>query len=109
MNAVANTTIAIYRGSSQDSFGDEVDADTPVRTGVPASLIEGRPREVNSGTTNTPRVVRTATLRVNNSEMIRRGDRIKDESTGQFYRVDEPTHVGSPAWPNDLRVELTFM
>ncbi len=109
MNAVANTTIAIYRGSVQDGYGDDVDSDTPVRTGVPASLIEGTPREVASGTSNTPRVVRAATLRVDQTETLQRGDRIKDESTGRFYRVDDPTTVGNPAWPNDLRVNLTYL
>jgi hypothetical protein len=108
MNAVATTTISIFRGSEEDAHGDAVDSDTAIATGIPASLIEGRPREVNSATAQTPRVVRTATLRVAQTTDIRRYDRIKDETTGTFYRVDDPTVMANPAWPSDLRVDLTY-
>lgn len=109
MNAVATTTVSIYRGTTEDAAGDEVDSDTPIKSNIPASLIESRPREVDSATMNTPGVLRTAVLRVNGTEDIRRGDRIKDEITGEFYRVDDPTRKGNPAMQNDLRVDLTYL
>jgi len=40
MQAVATTTIAILRGTTTDAYGDEQDTDTPVHTGIPASLTE---------------------------------------------------------------------
>lgn len=108
MNAVANTTVAVYRGTTTDDHGDEVDGDTPLRTGIPASLIEGRPRQVESGTSGTPRVIRGATLRVDTTEDIKRNDRIKDEKTGQFWRIDAIGRPGNPAFMGDLRVDLSI-
>lgn len=109
MNAVGNTHISVYRGTTTDAEGDEVDSDTPLRTGIPASLIEGRPRQVESGTSGTPRVIRVATLRVGNEEDIKRNDRIKDETTGQFWRIESVgPNSNNPAFRGDLRVDLSI-
>lgn len=106
MNAVANTTISIYRGTTTDAEGDEVETDVPLYTGVVASLIEGRPRQVESGTSATPRVIRQATMRVGARTDIKRDDRVKDETTGQFWRIDAVGAIGNPAMTPDLRVDL---
>lgn len=107
MNAVANTKVSIYRGTTEDGHGDEVDSDTPLHTGIPASLIEGRPRQVESGTSTTPRFIRAATLRVSATTDIQLYDRIKDEATNKFWRVDSLGGVGNPAYTTDLRVDLS--
>lgn len=106
MNTVANTTISIYRGTTEDEYGDEVNGDTPLYTGIPASLIEGRPRQVESGTSGTPRVIRQATMRVIATTDIKRDDRVKDETTGYFWRIDAVGAAGNPAFTPDLRVDL---
>lgn len=108
MSAVANTYISIYRGTTTDAEGDEVETDTPLYTRIPASLIEGRPRQVESGTSGTPRVVRVATLRVVRTTDVKRNDRIKDEATGQFWRIDAVGAIGNPAFTPDLRVDLSI-
>lgn len=109
MSTVANTYISIYRGTTEDDAGDEVETDVPLKTKIPASLIEGRPRQVDSGTSGTPRVVRVATMRVQATEDIRRNDRIKDESTGQFWRIESVgPSSNNPAFRGDLRVDLSI-
>lgn len=107
MNAVGNTTIAVYRGTTEDGYGDEVESEVPTKTGIVASLIEGRPRQVDSGTSTTPRFIRVATLRVGAGTDIQYNDRIKDEQTGTFWRVDSMGNVGNPAYAPDLRVDLS--
>lgn len=107
MNTVANTHISIYRGTTTDAEGDEVDTDTPIQTGLPASIIEGRTRQVESGTSGTPRVIRQATLRVVATTDIKRNDRVKDERTGQFWRIEAVSGIGNPAMTPDLRVDLS--
>lgn len=108
MNTVANTYISIYRGTTEDAEGDEVETDVPLKTGIPASLIEGRPRQVDSGTSDTPRVIRQATLRVGRETDVKRNDRIKDEATGDFWRIEAVGALGNPAFPQDLRVDLSI-
>lgn len=107
MNTVANTYISIYRGSTLDAEGDEIDSDVPLYTDIPASLIEGRPRQVESGTNETPRVIRQATLRVGRNTDIKRNDRVKDQITGMFWRIDAVGAIGNPAFTPDLRVDLS--
>lgn len=108
MNTVPNTKVSIYRGSTEDEYGDEVDLDTVLKAGIPASLIEGRPRQVESGTSGTPRVIRSATLRLVATTDIKRYDRVKDEATGQLWRVDAVGAIGNPAFTPDLRVDLSI-
>lgn len=103
---VANTFISIYRGTTTDAEGDEVETDVPLYTEIVASLIEGRPRQVESGTSATPRVIRQATMRVDARTDIKRDDRVKDETTGQFWRIDAVGAIGNPAMTPDLRVDL---
>lgn len=108
MNTVANTYISVYRGTTTDAEGDEVETDTPLYQNLPASLIEGRPRQVESGTSGTPRVIRVATLRLGANKDVKRNDRIKDETTGQFWRIDAVGAIGNPAFAPDLRVDLSI-
>jgi hypothetical protein len=106
VNAVANTYISIFRGSTTDAEGDEVESDLPLFSGIPASLIEGRTRQVESGTSGTPRVVLQATMRVDARTDIKRNDRVKDERTQKFWRIEAVAAVGNPAVTPDLRVDL---
>lgn len=107
MIGIANTTIAIYSGSAVDEFDDLVDADTAIETGIPASIIEGKPK-VETGADGTPRVIRVATLRTRRDKDITRGQRLKDETTGQFYIIDLVIPPSVLGIATDLRVDLRF-
>lgn len=100
MSFLANTTVTILRGSEVDEYGDEVDDDTEVATGVRASLLERTVTDLDRNTGGT-RQLRRVTGRVGTQVDVREGDRIRDEQTGDIYAVDtltKPTgftHVSS--------------
>lgn len=86
MSFLATTTVTVLRGTTTNRYGDEQDTDTPVATGVRASILEkpvtgGRPA---SGRKDTQRGY---TLRVWRSVDVRQDDRIQDEATGLIYVV----------------------
>lgn len=105
MLAVASTTIAVYRGTTTDGYGDERDTDTPVYTGVRASLTE-QSRRVTTRDDPTPRIVRYAVGRVTAGTDITDQDRIRDERTGAVYIVDAVSSMNSPVVAADLRLDL---
>lgn len=105
MLARATTTLSVLRGTSTDGYGDEVDTDTIVATGIPASLVE-QTRRVTSRDDPTPRIVRYAVGRVTAGTDITDQDRLRDERTGDTYIVDAVSSMNSAAIAADLRLDL---
>ncbi|MFB7111730.1 hypothetical protein [Streptomyces sp. NPDC056291] len=105
MRALANTTISVLRGTTLDEFGDEVDSDTVVASGIPCSLIE-RVRRAYTPESATPRVVRYSVGRVNADTDIREADRVKDERTDRIYIVQAVSQIGGPGMVDDLMLDL---
>ncbi len=105
MQAIATTTLTVLRGTTTDGYGDEKDTDTPVATGVIASLTE-QSRRVTTRDDPTPRIVRYAVARVPAGTDIRDQDRVRDERTGAVYIVDAPSSMANPAMTVDLRLDL---
>lgn len=105
MIAQANTTVAVLRGTSTDAYGDAVDTNTAVATGIPASLIE-QTRRVTTRDDPTPRIVRYTVGRVTAGTDITDQDRIKDERTNAIYIVDAVSSMNSAAVAADLRLDL---
>lgn len=103
--AIATTTIAILRGTTTDTWGDETDTDTAVRTGIPASLTE-QTRRVTTRDDPTPRIVRYAVARVAAGTDVTDQDRVRDERTGAVYIVDAVSSMANPAVTPDLRLDL---
>lgn len=103
--ALATTTIAVLRGTATDAYGDEQDTDTPVATGIPASLTE-QSRRVTTRDDPTPRIVRYAVARVAAGIDITDQDRVRDERTGAVYIVDAVSSMANPAVTPDLRLDL---
>jgi hypothetical protein len=86
VSLTANTTISVLRGTITGDYGDDLDSDEAVTSGIPASILElpvtgGRPV---SGRADTPR---THTLRLWRVFAFRQSDRIKDERTGDIYSI----------------------
>lgn len=84
----SNTTITIFGDNTTfDEWGDEIDAEVIVDTGIPASITEIR-QEAQSENTTVPLVITEATLRISSVYLFQRGGtlkqncRIKDENTG---------------------------
>ncbi|MFF4346806.1 hypothetical protein [Streptomyces sp. NPDC001530] len=105
MLARATTTVTVLRGTSTDGYGDEVDTDTPVHTGIPVSLVE-QTRRVTTRDDPTPRVVRYTVGRVTAGTDITDQDRLRDERTGDIYIVDAVSAMNSAAVAADLRLDL---
>lgn len=105
MIALATTTLTVYRGTSTDAWGDEVDTDTAVHTGIPAALTE-QTRRVTTRDDPTPRIVRYAVGRVTAGTDITDQDRLLDERTGAIYIVDAVSQMSSAAVAADLRLDL---
>ena len=105
MQAIATTTVSILRGTTTDPYGDERDTDTPVATGIPASLTE-QSRRVTTRDDPTPRIVRYAVARVPARTDITDQDRVRDERTGAIYIVDAVSGMTNPAIEVDRRLDL---
>jgi Mg-chelatase subunit ChlD len=103
--AIATTTISVLRGTTTDAYNDEQDTNTPIATGVPASLTE-QSRRVTTRDNPTPRIVRYAVARVRAGTDIRDQDRVRDERTGAVYIVDAVSSMANPAVAADIRLDL---
>lgn len=105
MQAIATTRVTILRGTTPDAYGDEQDVDTPVATGIPASLTE-QSRRVTTRDDPTPRIVRYAVARVPADTDVTDQDRLRDERTGAVYIVDAVSSMTNPAVSVDRRLDL---
>lgn len=102
----ATTTVSILRGAATDRFGDEVDADIVVRDRIPAQLIEQTPNSRSRPVDGRTDQVRSYTLRVSPAVDLRKGDRIRDERTGEVYTGDFEALVANPAGHRSRRMTL---
>lgn len=95
----ANTTVTLLRGTSENQFGDLIDALDPVMTGLPATLAETG-KTVQDPTSTTPRTIRQVYCSVPQYAGLVNTDRLLDESTGETYIVIDvttpPTIIGAP-------------
>ena len=109
MGYLANTRASIFRGTTPNAHGDEVDANvTPVAgmAGFAASIIE-RSRVVFNHETGERRTVRYAIGRVPPALDVRDGDRIRDDRRGVFYVIEEFTYTPyTLAGTSELRLDL---
>ena len=101
----ATTTIDIYRGEDTDDYGDSVDTDRPVYTGIVASIIEQN-KTVRNQNTRQPEVIRSYTGRVYAGTDIQDEDRIRDRKTNQTYIVDGISQPANPAAVADINLDL---
>lgn len=102
---IATTTIAVLRGTSTNSYGDEVDNGTVAASGIPASIIE-QTRFTQDPSSNTPRVIRYVTGRLYHGTDVRPGDQIRDERDSTVYMVDSVTTTQHGAILPEVRLEL---
>lgn len=101
----ANTTVAVLRGTTTDDYGDPVDSNTEVATGIPASILERR-RDTTTPDDGQPRTVIFYTGRVPYGTDLQEGDRIKDERTSEVYVIDDHTRTENPLIKPDVRLDL---
>lgn len=102
---IPTTRVAVLRGETTDEYGDPADSDTPVRGGVPISLIE-REQRVFVAAENRYTIVRFVAGRVRPHADIREADRLRDEATGSIYLVEAVSRPQSPIGRADVRLVL---
>lgn len=92
MKGTANCTISILRATETDGWGDTVDSEVPIYSGVRCSLVE-QTRRTYLPAEQATRVIRSYAGRVGAGTDLRKDDRIRDERTGVVYLVLE---LGDP-------------
>jgi hypothetical protein len=96
---ICNTTATVFHGTTQNQFGDTVDDNQPVMTGLPVLLAETG-KTVQDPSSPTPRTIRQITCQVPQYAGITSDYRIKDEATGDTYIIigitTPPTIIGAP-------------
>ena len=97
---------SVIRGSALNEYGDEVDSDTIVVSGLLGSVIE-RTRQVFNPDDNRVSTVRFLTGRFNYDVDIQDGDRIKDEKTGDVFVVSSISRGANAVMKSGLELELT--
>ena len=105
MTFVGNTTVTVFRGETTDAFGDPVDVNTPIHTGLRFSLIE-QTRRVFVPAENQDRVIRFTRGRTQSNIVLVEGDRVFDEQSEITYIVEAVVNPGSPYSSGDTRVDL---
>jgi hypothetical protein len=108
MIARATTTITIYRGQTDDDWGDPEDNSTISSSGVVASLLE-QSQYFRSEVTTQPRNFRYARLRVDSSVDIQYNDRILDETSGWIWIIRNLSTYQNPVRQQDTRADLQRM
>jgi hypothetical protein len=96
---LANTTLSVLRGTEVSEFGDRTNVGKPLYTGIPAALAETG-KQVFDRATQRPQTIRTTKAVVPDWADILDTDTLMDETTGDFYMVEDlmtqPT-LGLPA------------
>jgi hypothetical protein len=103
--ALATATVSVLRGTTTDEFGDEVDGSTVHESGIPAYLTEKTETVFDPGT-QTPRVVRMAMALLPHGTDVTDEDRLRDDSSGITYIVDDVIQTNAPGQMTDLKLVL---
>ena len=105
MYALATCTASILRGTVENAFGDLVDAEVAIASGVLAQITE-RNRTVLEPNSSTPRTVRDIRGVVPSDTDIAENDRLRDDTHGVTYIVVEAIRPGGPAYSRDTELML---
>lgn len=107
MIATPTTRVDVLRGTVENVFGDLVNVDTVVMTGIPASIIE-RSQRLHEPKDGQDRIVRIAKGRVPNGTGVLKGDRLRDQTTGAVYVIDNVYQQANPFWAQDQSLDLSL-
>lgn len=108
MYSRATTKVSILRGQSEDEWGDTIDNNTVVASGVLASILEQKTWSSPEVSTQ-PHNYRYARLRVKKGTDVRTNDRIKDERTNDIWLITNISPIQNPVLGQDLRIDLMFV
>jgi hypothetical protein len=104
MNA-ATTVVSILRGEETNDYGDTVDSQVAVASGIPAAIIEST-RRVYLPAEGAHRIVRSFAARMPANTTVLKGDRLRDQRTGATYKIVDLHSQTSPTRILDVVVDL---
>lgn len=102
---VATCLASVLRGTTENAYGDEVDAATPIAQHIPMSIIEDNHR-IMDPVSGTPRVIRTVSCFAPSNIDVTEDDRILDETHGITYVVQAVTQQRSWSFTPDRELDL---
>ena len=105
MIGLATATVSVLRGTQTSAFGDEVDADTIVQTGVPIGIMPARQAATRSASDRSQEV-EYSRGRVSAGTDIRMGDRLQDEGSAYIYVVTGTHQAVNQILTQDLALDL---
>jgi hypothetical protein len=108
MYVLATCTASIYRGSNLDDYGDLKPDNGPagrVATNVIASIVE-RDSHMWDQATTSPRVVRVVEGRVPSTVDVRVEDRVRDDTHGEWFWVENVTRPRTAGKVPDTVLDL---
>ena len=108
MYSRATTKISILRGQSTDDWGDTIDNDTVVASGVLASILEQKIWSSPEVSTQ-PHNYRYARLRIRKNIEVQVNDRIRDERNNQTWMITNISQYQNPVVGQDKRIDLMFV
>ncbi len=105
MTFTPTTTVSILRGTTVNDWGDEVDSDTTVATGIPASVMERTLTDIDPSSGD-PRTARAVVGGVPAGTDVRDGDRLRDERTDITYAIRSISALSNPVFTPSVRLDL---
>jgi hypothetical protein len=103
-----NTTITILGAVTQiDAWGDPMDVNVPIATGIPGSITEVS-ADGRTEISTVPRVIRKAVCRMSSvsSAMVTENARIKDETTGFIWTINEVAFNNNVLGHQPVRIDM---
>lgn len=108
MYSRATTKVTIYRGESTDEWGDPVDNNTIVASGIIASILEQKIWSSPEVSTQ-PHNFRYARLRIRKNIVVQTNDRVHDERNNQTWLITNISSLQNPVVGQDKRIDLMFV
>jgi hypothetical protein len=102
---LANASVSVLRGETEDEWGDTVDATTAAYTGVPAAIVESA-RVTTDPATQVPRTIRSISCVMPGWADVLNTDRLQDDATGCVYAIITVSEQPSLGYPPDTLLTL---
>jgi hypothetical protein len=107
VRARATERVTVLRGTETNSYGDLVDSEVAVHTGVIMAIMETSRSRTFLPAEGATRVITSHQGFASSNADILKGDRLRSERTGNVYLVVDMTLPGSAAISPDLELQLS--
>lgn len=107
MYALASNLVSILRGTTTNQWGDQIDDPNAaeIAVGIPA-CIEVTNTNAFDPATQQIRTIRTISGSIQSDIDVRETDRLRDDTTGVVWIVEQVTQRGGPGFVGDLDLVL---